>query len=311
MKYSFFFAITIFLFFNGFCQTRKKNIDQTPLWQIKDPVSGHISYLFGTEHIVGASWLDSVTDVKDKFQQSKHVFVEAYQEKPDTNQDKLLMQSVKGPVTDPHKIFKGKSYQIVNAYTRSLNWDNLDSVLNAAGQAQMLLLWGLSAQLASDYAVRLHMAIPGEDGLDNYFAKQAIASGKQQSSLDSSDVIAKLNNYGKLEDLAKGIEKLVKGLKKGGQLDKTVFNTDYVNLKIKYQFGRKMPKDIDDAGLGTARNNKWMHKLDGPLRTEDCFIAVGLGHLNYKNGLIMQLRKAGFKVTPVEMHRITLPLKNS
>jgi uncharacterized protein YbaP (TraB family) len=72
-----------------------------------------------------------------------------------------------------------------------------------------------------------------------------------------------------------------------------------------------MPKDIDDAGLGTARNNKWMHKLDGPLRTEDCFIAVGLGHLNYKNGLIMQLRKAGFKVTPVEMHRITLPLKNS
>ncbi|MDN5287549.1 MAG: hypothetical protein JWR38_3823 [Mucilaginibacter sp.] len=47
-----------------------------------------------------------------------------------------------------------------------------------------------------------------------------------------------------------------------------------------------------------------MPQLNKALREGDCFIGVGFGHLGYKEGLINQLRKAGFEVTPVSMKRV-------
>ncbi len=48
------------------------------------------------------------------------------------------------------------------------------------------------------------------------------------------------------------------------------------------------------------RNRNWVEKLKNLLQEKSLVIAVGAGHLPGANGVINLLRKAGYKVTPVE-----------
>ena len=51
----------------------------------------------------------------------------------------------------------------------------------------------------------------------------------------------------------------------------------------------------------TDRNNKWIKNIDDFLKKERCFIAVGLSHLMYECGLINQLTKFGYTITPMKV----------
>lgn len=51
-----------------------------------------------------------------------------------------------------------------------------------------------------------------------------------------------------------------------------------------------------------------MPKVKNIVDSNKAFIAVGLKHLFFKNGLIMQLADAGYKVFPVEMYKSSKPL---
>jgi uncharacterized protein YbaP (TraB family) len=47
------------------------------------------------------------------------------------------------------------------------------------------------------------------------------------------------------------------------------------------------------------RNATWLVMLDKAFQRQNCFVAVGLRHLMYQQGLIQQLRRRGYTVTPV------------
>jgi uncharacterized protein YbaP (TraB family) len=300
-------AILLILTWPKLLTAQKNNNFGTLLWQIRDTQSGHVSYLFGTNHGFGASWLDSVTNVKEKFLQSQHVFVEIYRRTSDTNLVKELSQSYKGVPLVPSKIFKGRYYDIVKTYVKTLGWGNIDTLFAHAGKAQTLILWGLAAELNKEMATRLHTISPGEDNLDNYFAKQAIILGKPQSNLDDSiAVTVNLNDRQKPEVFAKQIGQFAEFLQKSNNLKfNKDFNLDYIDLKNNYHFNENAPKGTEKDGLDVShRNDLWVQKLKDALQNENCFIGVGLGHLYYKEGLINQLKKAGFEVVPVPMQRI-------
>lgn len=55
-----------------------------------------------------------------------------------------------------------------------------------------------------------------------------------------------------------------------------------------------------DDILLTNRNRNWVTKLNEILPGKSLVVAVGAGHLPGENGLINLLRKAGYKITPVE-----------
>lgn len=71
----------------------------------------------------------------------------------------------------------------------------------------------------------------------------------------------------------------------------------YRNKKIHYDFDKTV-----DIPILTVRNQKWIPKIIDILQeNSNVFIAVGIGHLNFKNGLIEQLKNLGYKVTPVNL----------
>ena len=47
------------------------------------------------------------------------------------------------------------------------------------------------------------------------------------------------------------------------------------------------------------RNATWLVVLDQAFQHQNCFVAVGLRHLMYQQGLIQQLRRRGYTITPV------------
>lgn len=51
--------------------------------------------------------------------------------------------------------------------------------------------------------------------------------------------------------------------------------------------------------LSIERNAYWFPKLTQLLQQKRCFVAVGIGHLKYKNSLLTALMAKGFEVQPV------------
>jgi len=291
--------------FPGGLLAQRANLQHTMLWQIKDPATKKVSYLFGTIHIFGASWLDSITTVKDKFLQSKHVFVEV-NARLDSNIVDSFKRAYDGPAIIPSKIFSDKIHPIVNNYVKSIGWGDIDTLFDKNPQPVLTLI-ALDWQLITDYTSRFHVMAAGEDNLDTYFAKQAVASGKVVTALDDElNIIANLGKKQDPSELAKDIGELAAALqsKRDSLIKKYDDVLDYKNLRYNYYLNKDAPNDDENGGLdGTKRNDLWMPKLSEALRGGDCFIAAGIAHLNYKKGLINQLRKAGFEVTPVQIDR--------
>lgn len=49
------------------------------------------------------------------------------------------------------------------------------------------------------------------------------------------------------------------------------------------------------------RNTHWLPKIEDKVRDGSCFIAVGLGHLQYETGLIQLLKQQGFTLKPIPL----------
>jgi uncharacterized protein YbaP (TraB family) len=287
----------------------QNNVQQTILWEVRSPATKRVSYLFGTIHLFGGSWLDSITLVKDKFLQSKHVLVEI-NDKPDNNSIDSFKKPYSGPALVPSKLFGDQAFPVVNNYVKSIGWGDVDTLFNGNPQP-ILTLIGLYWQLITDYTSQFHLLIPGEDNLDAFFANQATAMGKVVTGLDDKTQI--ILNLGKKQDpneLAKNIKELVFLLQAPRDTSSTNYSDvlDYKNLHYTYHFDKDAPAGDEKGGLdGTNRNNLWMPVLTEALREGDCFVAVGIAHLDFKYGLINQLKAAGFEVTPVLIKKISAP----
>lgn len=53
------------------------------------------------------------------------------------------------------------------------------------------------------------------------------------------------------------------------------------------------------------RNQIWVPKIIYKIKEGSCFIAVGLGHLQYKTGLIALLRANGYRLSPINLNKLT------
>jgi len=285
----------------------------TPLWKVVDPVSKHVSYMFGTFHTFGASWLDSITVVKEKFLEAKCILVERNFFLDTLESEMQASTPYNGPDIVAHKIFSNEDYPIINQYLKMKGWGGIDSCLWDGNDQPILTLLIIERKLQTDYNTLFHVNIVGEDFMDLFFVRQANLLNKKLVELDNRnkfDSIISRNQDPK--KLGISISKLAQFLYKKIQPAKDPSNLIIIYKDIKYQYRLKeaAPKWMEENGLNlTIRNNLWITKLSVALHENDCFIAVGLAHLNFKEGLITELRKAGFKVTPVFIKRINKQVK--
>ena len=82
----------------------------------------------------------------------------------------------------------------------------------------------------------------------------------------------------------------------GNELVKLYFENDLEKIYALYQQSPQSTGDMDYLLIN--RNKEWMKQLPSIISKQSNFIAVGALHLAGPDGLVAQLKKAGYTVTP-------------
>lgn len=271
--------IVIFLF----CYLNLYSQQQSILWKIeKDSVT---SYIIGTNHLFGESFLKKDKVILLKIEESNLVLAENI----------------------------GESYSIINVREDSSSTGFLN-------QDQLKLLENISSKKTSINKLQLReIMIIIDDvwakksclnnrerkdslSLDNFIIKTAQEKGIKVGGLEDPFVALEYINkytYEEYDDnrLKEIIVAKLNNINKNIKHSHCKIEKNYRNKNYEYNFNKKMEHPIL-----AERNINWMKKIPNLLEEyKKVFIAVGIGHLDYENGILNLLKNEGYNVTPVKI----------
>lgn len=288
MKHSL-IACSLFLSFGLAAQ----NNPQTLLWEITRQDNPVTSYLFGTFHEVGPAFFASLTATVN---QLKKV-------------DVLFVEETSGPsaaVPEPM------------AYLSVWSKAQWDTLLTTAQQAifkdfvqraerpdfyrlpPLVLARTITGMYFQEFCAAENMSAVS---IDAGIEKLALQLQKPVRSLDDNQVallktaslsLDSSQNRGHARHCTDLMHQMLADDMSGCRL-----LAMYKNFEVDYQLDTDLSQSPDFSPLLVDRNNRWLSILDASLSTRACFVAVGLRHLFYRQGLIQQLRARGYTVTPV------------
>ena len=135
--------------------------------------------------------------------------------------------------------------------------------------------------------------------LDVFFAAKTKAAKKTVKALETlMQQMDILFNSIPDEKQAKMLQRFIrekeKNIQMGNELLQLYFENDLDKIYALYQRTLQSTGDMDY--LVSKRNNEWMKQLPALISKQSNFIAVGALHLAGPDGLVEQLRKAGYTV---------------
>lgn len=272
------------------------------LWKISGNKLEQPSYLFGTHHLVQLSFLENIDGVEEAFMATEQTVGEVNMNNMGEMQMQLMMASI---------MPDGESYQdLMNEDDRAL----LDATLQeyvGAGLSQFGQM--KPAMLNTLLSVMMYKKFypSDEEGLsmDEYFQKEARDRNRSTIGLETvQDQINVLFDSQSIERQAASLLCTIKNIDYGKkQMDKLMtayYAQDLTAMAKLYEeddADNPCPSTQEEKDeLNKERNQVWMEKLPEMMSNKSSFIAVGCLHLVGQDGLINQLRNAGYKVEPVK-----------
>ena len=272
------------------------------LWKISGNKLEQPSYLFGTHHLVQLSYLENIDGVEEAFMATEQTVGEVDMNNMGEMQMQLMMASI---------MPDGESYQdLMNEDDRAL----LDATLQeyvGAGLSQFGQM--KPAMLNTLLSVMMYKKFypSEEDGLsmDEYFQKEARERNRPTIGLETvQDQIDVLFGSQSIERQAESLLCTIKNIDYGKkQMDKLMtayYAQDLTAMAKLYEeddADNPCPSTQEEKDeLNKERNQVWMEKLPEMMSNKSSFIAVGCLHLVGQDGLINQLRNAGYKVEAVK-----------
>ena len=265
----------------------------TILWKVTKQGNKHVSYLLGTHHMFGESFVDSFPVIKKKLNASKLIITET-------------------------KIDRDKVAEYYNARQSS------DSIMNILPKQDVVYINRVLNNVKIDVSkftpgelfLRLQMTFPkfkcavmnasDKFVLDEYLQYLGSQKKKKLYYLETDSF-----QLDKIKEMTKGIDwaffkKRVPSLLTRYRATTTdesqcTLANQYASFTVDYKLSDTCKTTGVNDLLITKRNNEWMQKLPGLLDQRNCFIALGLAHFYNKCGIIERLREMGYHVEEVEM----------
>lgn len=263
---------------------------QTILWEVTDTIHSKKSYLLGTHHHIGNSFVDSIPAIKKALLQSELAIFE-------TIEDGTAFRNaiLERPASDAiEKALSPKDYAAIKKIAAS--WD---ININKLSPIELLL------KLHQTFIIEKCGTVKPTDSwdhFDNYLIDIARRHnipllGLETDSMQLS-MISQEHDYGDWkaasDDVSYWIERLTST---ETDFEECILSNQYRQFLLEYDFEEACEEDI----LVKQRNEMWMKTLPKLLSSKQCFIAVGFSHLTKKCGLISQLQKQGFVVKPIPL----------
>lgn len=274
--------------FFGMCQDRPGTL----LWEVSKPGVPHTSYLFGTFHEVNATFFSTIPNAVSKLDASEVLYVE---------QKKSNAQNMAG--ASQLAFWSREQWEgILNPKQEKIFAAFVEKAEDQTYYTYPPLI--LTSMLARIYLQNFCDTLNRESGelMDHYIEDMARFRQKQVLSLDRPhvDIVAKgakTRDSTQNAGYAKAVIGLMEKMLKDDASDCEIVH-NYTNFQIDYQLDAPI-KAASDVYQLHQRNDEWMVVLDKAFREKSCFVAVGYGHLQFKEGLIGQLRALGYLVKPI------------
>ncbi|TDE10826.1 TraB/GumN family protein [Dyadobacter psychrotolerans] len=269
------------------------------LWEVSMPGSVHRSYLLGTFHEVNSTFFRSIPHAAEKLKQCKVLFVE--QTAPDAHggSQRKAVENLSMKKTWDVRLWN----TLLNADQKTIFGNFIEKSQDSSWyrSSPLLLLLTLNRIYSQNFCDTT--ARSSNQTMDGYIENFAVENHLQTRSLDTDQMAIienASNDNGSGRDLmyAEACSDLMDKMLRD-DASQCSFMEDYRNFKLDYQFDTELKNINISSSFLLDRNKKWIQTLDQAFKDTSCFVAVGIRHLFYQEGLVRQLRQRGYSVEPV------------
>ncbi len=264
------------------------------LWKVTGNGLKKPTHLFGTFHLLTNAYADTLPGIINAYKSSDAVVGEL-----------IIDSTIQAPMMEA-QMLKGTTLNKVlpdTLYAKTSTW------LKEEAGLDIMKLDGLNPMTVMTVvmAITKQKYFPNKQGevqLDTYFQDLGKKDGKKILGLENIEV--QINALFRQLSIARQVELLNETFKDPGSF-KTIITTmndaylgnDLIALHQLMYGSTYKPEEMKP--LLDDRNNHWMQQLPGLMKEQSLFVAVGALHLVGETGLVNQLRKKGYTVTPINL----------
>lgn len=262
---------------------------KTVFFKITAEDKDDVSYLFGTHHAFGKNFFDSLIYVNECLKSC----------------DLMIKENLSIPGAE--------ASDIINRRTISTDWNKYLDKKDLAFLKNMfassptdftkMTPAEMYAFLNRHYKKQFCLSDDSADtslSLDDYIGVKAQQENLKLIGLETTEKQIELINQD-VQGMPKKVHKRrlanIISLIKSGNSSHCEETKWYRQMDIDYLLDRPCPNTL----VLTNRNNEWMETIAKSIKSNRCFIAVGLSHLMYDCGLLSQLQELGYTITPMKV----------
>lgn len=271
------------------------------LWKVSGKGIKGNSYIFGTEHVVPASFLNEVKGFDEALKQCDVMYGELTKEEL-TSQESMqkLMQLSVAPADSTISVVltKDQLAKLEGLLQKYLSpMVTIDAV---NGVKPMMLMTQLSVRMVfakfpelATMGEMIDMAVQSKANALNMPCKGFETTVEQAELLFGSPISSQANQ------LIQVIENPEKTMNELDVITKAYMTQDYATLEKVVEASMAEDDALANALL-YRRNENWKKTMIAEMPKASLMVAVGAGHLCGEKGLIAILRAEGYEVTPVK-----------
>lgn len=271
------------------------NSQNTILWKVTDTINNNTSFIVGTFHQFGNSFIDSIPEIKESLLKSELAVFESI-DKIENTRKRIGQREASLKI---EKRLKKKDFKKLKEISKEWKVDLYKL-------KPIEVRWKLEQEFQK---LRCKTVKPTDefDHFDKYLQHIAENNNIETLGLETDSLqlslITKQNKNPNWKKERKKISYWINQITTNKpNLNICSFANKYRKFEIQYEFDKECKTDI----LVLQRNNQWMEIIPNLLRTKNTFIAVGYFHLKNKCGILEQLKSTGFTVEPIGINQLPI-----
>lgn len=276
--------------------TSENELSGSLLWEISRDDIASRSYIFGTNHLISSSFIDTSAVILNCINSADIIITEVESMQIDTA---FLMNAMKMKKDEYYSFSESEDEEYLVNFFRN------DSMLKAFADIYFILkpmaYWLI--YFYSKYITDTPYGNTGFTTLDGFFMAEAQKKNKELIGLESmEEQISYFMDSIAVSTQLKILLGTIRINPEDMDLAKNLLDTCYLSQDLTcmssfWVFGSKFKKE--NMMFTDNRNLLWVKKLPAYINYKSAVIAVGAGHLPGENGLISLLKKQGYNVKPL------------
>lgn len=264
---------------------------KTILWKVTDESGQYTSYVVGSFHQFGNSFIDSIPAIKAALIQSELAVFESI-DKLESTREMIEQREVSLEID---KKLRGKDLKKLKLVTK-------DWKVNLYKLKPIEVRWKLEQEIQK---MKCKTSLPTDefDHFDSYLIHLAEQNNIALLGLETdSEQLNMIEEEHKSPDWKKERKVIMKLVNLMLSEKTDDFDCSFADKYRQFDLDYAFDEDCKTTVLNSQRNDEWMKTLPGLLRTKNIFVTLGYLHLKKQCGILEQLKNEGFKIEPVNIH---------